>query len=198
MMASVGKCFLRTLCYGRRSISFPLRANGTVTAVPDIGFVQLGVREVQSLRLASEDFYLRVGMEIATIGYPMGSDPMTVFGKLNQASPLIRRGIVSSVFPFPAAKPQRFTMDIMQQGGSSGSPIFRGADGVVVGMMSSGIFDWNVAQSEQATLAYSLNTNISIAEPAHIIMKALQELQSNNPANVDRCPTLSELSARHP
>jgi len=37
--------------------------------VPDLGFVQLGVRDVQCLRLASEHFYLRIGMDIATIGY---------------------------------------------------------------------------------------------------------------------------------
>jgi hypothetical protein len=36
--------------------------------VPDIGFVQLEVRETPFLELADEDFYLRPGMEIATIG----------------------------------------------------------------------------------------------------------------------------------
>src|SRR5437879_9882988 len=35
--------------------------------VPDIGFVQLGVREVPALKLATEEFYLRLGMDLATI-----------------------------------------------------------------------------------------------------------------------------------
>lgn len=137
-------------------------------------------------------------MEIATIGYPMGNLPLTALGKLNQVSPFIRRGIVSSLFPFPTALPHGFTMDIMQQGGSSGSPVLRTADGIVVGMMSSGVLEWRVAQSQQASLAYSLNTNISIAEPAHIIQKALDELRASRPVGAKSLPTLAELRARFP
>jgi len=166
--------------------------------VPDIGFVQLGVRDVPVLSLATEKFYVRVGMEIATIGYPMGDTPMTALGKLNQASPFMRRGIVSSLFPCPTAFPHGFTIDVMQQGGSSGSPILRTADGVVVGMMSSGVLEWRAAQAPHVSLAYSLNTNISIAEPAHIIQKALDEFRATRPISVDKLPTLAELRAKYP
>lgn len=166
--------------------------------IPDIGFVQLGVRDVPVLTLATEKFYVTVGMEIATIGYPMGNLPMTALGKLNQASPFIRHGIVSSLFPCPTAFPHGFTIDITQQGGSSGSPVLRTADGVVVGMMSSGIPEWRVAQSGQASLAYSVNTNISIAEPAHIIQKALDQFRATQPISVDKLPTLAELRAKYP
>jgi len=166
--------------------------------IPDIGFVQMGVCEVPVLTLATEKSYLRIGMEVVTIGYPMGNLPLTALEKLNQVTPFIRRGIVSSIFPFPTALPHGFTMDIMQQGGSSGSPILSTDDGVVVGMMSSGIPEWRVAQSEQAHLAYSVNTNISIAEPAHIIEKALNELRATQPMGVGKPPTLAELQARYP
>jgi S1-C subfamily serine protease len=166
--------------------------------IPDIGFVQMGAREVPALKLATEKWYLRIGMDVATIGYPMGNLPLTALGKLNQVTPFIRRGIISSLFPFPTAVPHGFTMDIMQQGGSSGSPVLRAQDGVVVGMMSSGIPEWRIAQSQQARLAYSLNTNISIGEPAHIIQKALDDFRTTQPMNVDRLPTLAELRARYP
>jgi hypothetical protein len=166
--------------------------------IPDIGFVQLAVRDVPVLSLATEDFYVRVGMEIATIGYPMGNLPMTALGKLNQASPFIRRGIVSSLFPCPTPFPHGFTIDIMQQGGSSGSPVLRTADGVVVGMMSSGVLEWRAAHAPHVSLAYSLNTNISIAEPAHIIQKALDEFRATQPISVDKLPTLAELRAKYP
>jgi hypothetical protein len=166
--------------------------------VPDIGFVQLAVRDIPILNLATEDFYVRVGMEIAAIGYPMGNLPMTALAKLNQASPFIRHGIVSSLFPCPTAFPHGFTIDVMQQGGSSGSPVLRTSDGVVVGMMSSGVPEWRVAQSREASLAYSLNTNISIAEPAHIIQKALEEFRATQPMFVDKLPTLAELRAKYP
>jgi S1-C subfamily serine protease len=168
------------------------------TTIPDIGFVQLDVREFPPLKLAAEEFYLRAGMEIATIGYPMGDVPLTVLGKLNQASPFIRHGIVSSVFPCPTALPHGFTIDVVQQGGSSGSPILRAADGVVVGMMSSGVQEVRSTQSQQATLTYTLNTNISIAEPAHIIQRALDEFRKSQPINIEKLPTLAERRAKYP
>lgn len=166
--------------------------------IPDIGFVQLGVREVPTLRLAAERYYVKVGMNIVTIGYPMGTLPLTALGKLNQVSPFIRRGIVSSVFPCPTTFPHGFTIDIMQQGGSSGSPILRCDDGSVVGMMSSGVPEWRIAQSQQVSLAYSLNTNISIAEPSHLIDEALIEFRKRRPINVAKLQTLAELRAKYP
>jgi hypothetical protein len=81
-------------------------------------------------------------------------------GNLELAPSLVcDRGIVSSVYPFPTAQPQGLTIDIMQQDGSSGSPIFRIADGSVIGVMSSGVIERKVAQSEQASLVYTVDTN---------------------------------------
>jgi hypothetical protein len=166
--------------------------------VPDLGFVQLGVRDVPFLQLASEDFYLQIGMDIATIGYPLGSLPLTALGNLNQVTPFLRHGVVSSVYPFPTAKPHGFTIDIMQQGGSSGSPIFRASDGAVVGMMSSGVIERKMAQSDQASLVYTVNTNISIAEPSGIIKTALDEYRKHAVVKTEGIPTLTELREKHP
>jgi S1-C subfamily serine protease len=175
--------------------------------VPDIGFVQIGAGEVPFLKLATEDYYLKIGMSISTIGYPMGRLPLTALGKLHQASAFIRHGVVSSVFPFPNPHPHGFTIDVMQQGGSGGSPIFR-EDGRVVGMMKSSILEWGVAQAEHpnddnilapasVTLAYSQNTNISIAEPAHIIDKAYAAFRTEVP-QASGLKTLAQIRAEHP
>ena len=132
------------------------------------------------------------------MGYPMGSLPLSVLGgRLHQLTPFIRQGIVSSVFPFPGARPHGFTIDIMQQGGSSGSPILNPQTGKVVGMMSSGVLEWNTARSTVATLNYSQNTNISIAEPAHIIKLALEQVEAGFP-DARSFPTLQELRDRNP
>jgi hypothetical protein len=82
--------------------------------------------------------------------------------------------------------------------GSSGSPILRASDGVVVGMMNSGVTEVKVTRSSEASLAYSLNTNIGIAEPAHILQKALDQFRSTQPINIDKLPTLAELRAKYP
>jgi len=166
--------------------------------VPDIGFVQLEVRETPFLELADEDFYLRPGMEIATIGYPLGTAPLTVYRKITQLGPFIRRGIVSSVYPFTTPRPHGFTIDIMQQGGSSGSPIFAADSSKVVGMMWGGVNEPRVAQSESASLMYTLNTNISLAEPAHIIREALDKVVAAQQPNTSGFPTLQQLRDAHP
>src|SRR5471030_2518616 len=104
-------------------------------------------------------------MDVATAGFPLGDLPMTMFGnKINQLMPLLRRGVVSSVFPFTGVpQPHGFTIDIMQQGGSSGSPIFRCDAPVVVGMMSASLTQLMTARGESAEIALRLPTNISIA-----------------------------------
>jgi len=166
--------------------------------IPDIGFVQLKVRDNPVLPLASEKFYLRTGMPIATIGYPMGTLPFTILKKLNQVGPLIRHGIVSSVFPFPTALPHGFTIDIMQQGGSSGSPILRTSDGAVVGMMASGILNNKLIQVGGLQLLFPQDTNISIAEPSHIIREALTLYRKDHPHAGEELPTLLDLRNAYP
>jgi hypothetical protein len=126
---------------------------------PDIGFVQLTLRDLPALPLARHDRYVEPGMPIATAGYPMGEAALTVMKKINQMTPFVRRGIVSSVFPFPIPQPHGFTIDIMQQAGSSGSPIFYVDKPEVVGMMSSSLPD-NEYLDENDPLTMQCRTQI--------------------------------------
>jgi hypothetical protein len=171
--------------------------------VPDIGFVQLRIRENPFLELAEEKFAVRPGMHVSTIGYPMGSLPLTIHEKVNQISPFIRRGIVSTVYPVPVANPHGFTIDIMQQGGSSGSPIFGPDNRRVVGLMWGGVMDYTKAidvsdpqaLKERDDLLCKSSTNISLAEPAYIVAKAFKSHPPQNPKTIASLPTLKELRA---
>jgi hypothetical protein len=176
--------------------SFTSTGNWYGQSIPDIGFVQLNIREVPFLRLATEDFYLRTGMAVCTVGYPMGDLPLIALGKLNQMTPFLRQGIISSVFPFTTAQPHGFTIDIMQQGGSSGSPIFCIGEPTVIGMMASSVLDWQAIKSETLTLAIAQNTNISIAEAAARIQDALDAFRREFPLDLSGVPTLQELHAQ--
>lgn len=193
-------CHLLNVDIDRTSViaTFESSADWYGQPVPDIGFVQLRLRETPFLELATEDFAIRPGMEISTIGYPMGTEPLTVHAKVSQISPFIRRGIVSSVYPFPMANPHGFTIDIMQQGGSSGSPIVGPDNKRVVGMMWGAIKQPETAVSGSLSLHYSLPTNISLAESAHIIDGALKELQKHEPPANPDFPTLQERRAQDP
>lgn len=179
--------------------SFTSAAEWYGESVPDIGLVQMCARDVPPLKLADEDSYLKIGMDIATVGYPLGDIPLTATGKLNQVTPFIRHGIVSSVFPFPAKLPHGFTVDIMQQGGSSGSPIFA-SDGRVVGMMASSVIDWTDAKHEQlgVMLRIPQNTNISIAVPSHIVKLAVDEFLKQHAPDMNGVEPLETLQKESP
>jgi len=166
--------------------------------VPDVGFVQLEITGMPFLELAIEDYSLKPGMEIATMGYPLGTQPLVSEGKVNQLGPFIRRGIVSSVYPFSSPQPHGFTIDIMQQGGSSGSPIFAGNSSRVVGMMWGGVQEPRIAESSNMSLTYTLNTNISIAEPADIINDALTKYLSTRKPLDSSIPSLQQLIENNP
>lgn len=167
--------------------------------MPDLGFVQLRVRATPSLPLAHEDFYLRPGLPIATAGFPLGERPLTVMEKLNQLTPSVRRGIISSVYPFSIRHPHGFTIDIMQQGGSSGSPIFREDEPLVVGMMAASIEEPLTIDYKGETLMLSQNTNISIAVPSATIRDALEAYREQYPQDLSGVPTLADhLASRMP
>jgi len=166
--------------------------------VPDVGFVQLEITGTPFLELAVEDFAIKPGMEISTIGYPLGTQPLIYEGKVNQLGPFIRRGIVSSVYPFSSPQPHGFTIDIMQQGGSSGSPIFAGDSPRVVGMMWGGVLEPRLAQSATMSLTYTLNTNISIAEPADIVNDALTKYLSQRRPLDPSILSLQQLREKYP
>jgi hypothetical protein len=86
----------------------------------------------------------------------------------------------------------------MQQGGSSGSPIFAGDSPRVVGMMWGGVQEPRVAQSPSMSLTYMLNTNISIAEPADIIKDALTNYLSTRKPLDPSTSSLQQLIEKYP
>jgi hypothetical protein len=47
-------------------------------------------------------------------------------------------------------------------------------------------------------MAYTLNTNISPAEPAHVIQQAIEEYKRAYPQDVSAYSTLAEFMAAHP
>jgi S1-C subfamily serine protease len=166
---------------------------------PDLAFVRLRVKGVSTLALATEPSYVRVGSEIATAGFPLGNTPLTLFRSLNQISPFLRSGIVSSIYPFDNPRPHGFTIDVLQQGGSSGSPVFRVDDGSVVGMMSSSVLDYQLASNQSGlTLSVPANTNISICVPSEQIHDALRQAVPEDFPLSENFPTLDALASAVP
>jgi len=149
---------------------------------PDLAFVQLDVTDTPSVQIADRPGILKAGLSIATAGFPLGDVPMTMFNKVTQIGPLLRRGIVSSVFPFAGALPHGFTLDVMIQGGASGSPVFLEDEPVVVGMIGASLTDDRGA-----------NTNISIGLPGHVIAAALKTFTEAVAIEIGGVPTLRSM-----
>lgn len=150
--------------------------------LPDLGFVQLKVRGIPALPLADEPYILRQGIEVATAGFPLGTDSLIPYGKVSQLTPLLRRGVVSSLLPFPCPHPHGFTMDIMSQGGASGSPVFLTDAPRVVGMVHAGF----------------PGTNLTLAVPSILIRDALSACTNGAPLDLSDVPTLESLIEQGP
>jgi hypothetical protein len=172
--------------------------------LPDLAFVKLRATATPALPLDDRPGTLRVGAGIATAGFPMGSDLITLHGKITQLTPMLRKGIISSVFPFQSALPHGFTIDAMVQPGASGSPVFLEDEPRVIGMVSAVLRDTATAAlaSEEprfcGTLSIPLSTNISLALPSHVIAWALKDLEMAGRITDEGMPTLLSLVPSNP
>lgn len=150
--------------------------------LPDLAFAQVNVRGLPVLPLATNDGAWEVGRLVATAGFPLGSDALAIYGRINQVSPILRAGTIASVYPFPCPRPHGFTVDIMTLGGESGSPIFSIEDASAVGLLHAGFS----------------GTNITLAIPSWLVAEALQAYLESTPLDFADVPTLENLTSGRP
>lgn len=181
VVAGSGMHTMRAYCVGIRRYdeltSFTSSGSFYGEQIPDIAFIQLNVCDVPALELAADLHTLVIGMPIATAGFPLGEEALTGYGRVLQFTPMLRHGIISSLYPFPCPSPHGFTIDIMTQGGESGSPIFLTDSPKVVGLLYAGFN----------------NSNITIALPSTMLSDALGSYLSTVPLDVSDIPTLQSL-----
>lgn len=165
---------------------------------PDIAVVQSAVTGLPAMEL-DEGAPPREGEELATAGFPMGTDALTAPGYLHQLCPTLQKGIVSAISPFWCETPYAIMLNVMVQGGASGSPVFRPDSGRVVGVLCASLRERQEIQvgepgTEAHTTAIHLfPTNISFVVPAHFLRGALEQLPPPNlPSDL---PSLAMISA---
>ena len=160
-------------------------------AMPDLAFLQLAVQGLRPLQIASEAHTLRVGLAVATAGFPLGTNALLLNNKIVQLTPLLRHGIISSLYPFPCPNPHGFTVDIMIQGGASGSPIFLPHEPLIVGMLYGGYGE----QFEVDGRQIQLDSNLTLALPGKLLCEALlQSMPDIDRLDLSDVPTLQSLS----
>jgi len=102
--------------------------------MPDIAFAQIAVSGLPAASLVTEPGSWTVGTPIATAGFPLGTQALAIYERVNQVAPILCSGVIASLFPFPSPRPHGFTIDIMTLGGESGSPIFLADSPQVLGV----------------------------------------------------------------
>lgn len=146
---------------------------------PDFGFVQIDLQALPAIDICGDSHIIEVGLEVATFGFPMGSVPLTPYdqGKASQISAFARRGIISSVLPCPCADPHGFSIDILSEGGASGSPIFRTDDPRAIGILHAGFTG--------APITYGV--------PGHFLQTGLELVRKEWHPDLTGIPTLMEV-----
>jgi len=149
---------------------------------PDLAFFHVKARGLTAVSLDSAAM-IEEGAEVATAGFPMGTDALTAPGWIHQMTPTLQRGIISAVLPFVCPTPHAYAVNVMVQGGASGSPVFLSDSGAVIGVLYAGLNDGRVAVRNNAApgvqtvvpelIPYTVPTNISYVVPSHYIRTAL-------------------------
>lgn len=143
--------------------------------IPDLAFLKVKAKGLPAVEI-DESTCLREGLEVATAGFPMGTDALTAPGWLHQMTPTLQRGIVSAVLPFTCPAPHAVTINVMTHGGASGSPVFLPQTGKVIGILYAGLHD--IAETLKQDV-YRVPTNISYVIPSHLLAKSLRSIESD-------------------
>lgn len=137
---------------------------------PDLAFVHVKARGLPTVQIDARSV-IDEGAEIATTGFPMGTDALMAPGWIHQLTPTLQRGIVSAVLPFPCSTPHAYSVNVMAQGGASGSPVFLCDTGAVVGVLYAGLNDYALTLKNKDL--HRVPTNISYVVPSHYLLNSL-------------------------
>jgi S1-C subfamily serine protease len=158
---------------------------------PDLAFVHVKARGLPAVQIDARSV-IDEGTEVATAGFPMGTDALMAPGWIHQLTPTLQRGIVSAVLPFPCPTPHAYSVNVMAQGGASGSPVFLSETGAVVGVLYAGLNDYSLTLKNKDL--HRVPTNISYVVPSHYLLKSLDGfLQMENMEQPSDAKTIDEM-----
>jgi len=158
-------------------------------ARPDIGIAALDCKGLADFVLPLKLDAIAEGAAVATSGFPMGPLLLHLEGQLDHISPTLQTGVISATLPFPGAKPHGYLMNVMVQGGASGSPVFLSETGEVIGLINSRLYEDGKMTP----------TNFANVVPSFILNGVLQQSRTNLLRSVPpSAPNLAEILATMP
>jgi S1-C subfamily serine protease len=142
---------------------------------PDLAFVHVKAKGLPAVEV-DDSTVLKEGLEVATAGFPMGTNALMALGGLQQLTPTLQRGIISAVLPFACARPHAFTINVMVQGGASGSPVFLTESGKTIGVVYRKLSEIRQTKAQDK---YEASTNISYVVPSYYIAGSLRSIEGD-------------------
>lgn len=171
---------------------------------PDFNIVRVKAKGLPSVELEANTDKLIEGVEVGTIGYPMGTDALRAPGWFHQFGPFLQRGIISAILPTRCKAPHSFVINVLSMGGASGSPVFLADNGHVIGILNSGLVETRptfgkVGSQLQVSGFTQGSTNFTYVVPSYYIASALQSIVKNPQFELPSdTPTLKEIIERSP
>jgi len=166
--------------------------------IPDLGFIHVHIKDLPALKIA-EKLNLEEGDEVMLSGFPMGTDTLRAPGWLHQLTPTLQSGIISAILPFSCDNPHAILLNIMTQGGSSGSPVFNPSTGEVIGIEYAGIIEPKTLSGKSGILIFEDNTSLTLAIPAKIVNEIYQKIddvEEFKNADISKSDTIESLIAK--
>ena len=151
---------------------------------PDFNLVHVKAKGLPKVALFGDTSVLREGTEVATLGFPMGTQALAAPGWVHQLSPFLQRGIISAVLPFPCEAPHSFVINLMSLGGASGSPVFLTDTPRVIGILNAGLVNTTLTAGEgpNGPLPIGITqipTNFSYVVPSFWLSSSAEAIRSN-------------------
>ncbi|GDY10674.1 hypothetical protein LBMAG52_41620 [Planctomycetia bacterium] len=161
---------------------------------PDLGFLHVDMRGLPSLKIADDLENVTPGHKVATLGFPMGTDALRAPGYIHQLCPTLQEGIVSAVLPFPCRTPHALMLNLMSQGGASGSPIFLPNSPDVIGVLYAGLHETYTAEIQGIQVPYQVPTTFTYCVAGHFLHAFLKDARSRPELRLaDDSPHFDEL-----
>jgi hypothetical protein len=171
---------------------------------PDFNIVRVKAKGLPRIELEPSTDKLVEGVEVGTIGYPMGTEALRAPGWVHQFCPFLQRGIISAILPIRCKSPHSFVINLQSLGGASGSPVFLAESGRVIGILNSGLVETCVTYAMngdklQPNGFAQSSTNFTYVVPAYYIASALREIRLRKESALPPdTPSLKEIIERTP
>ena len=151
---------------------------------PDINIVHVKAKGLPRLELLASTDVLHEGTEVATIGFPMGTQALSAPGWVHQYGPFLQRGVISAILPFACKAPHSFVINVMGMGGASGSPVFLSDNPKAIGILNAGLLEplptFGTVQGQVAQIGMTqVRTNFSYVVPSYFLSGVLEKLKAD-------------------